>query len=96
MPFKKGESGNPNGRPPKGKSTAELLAAIGDLPYQGGNATHRERAAQAIWAKACAGDLPALQFITDRTEGKVPDKLESDGKTIIEVVYQRPAPKAKG
>ena|SRR5688500_18404908 len=78
MPFKPGQSGNPKGRPPKGEATAEILRAIGDLTYNNTEKTYRERAAQVLWEQACKGNLAAFQWIVDRTEGKVTDRLQHE------------------
>jgi hypothetical protein len=61
--FKKGESGNPKGRPPAGKSFAERI---------------RETVSDEDWTKiiekateqALTGDKAARDFLLDRTEGK--------------------------
>lgn len=85
MTFQPGQSGNPQGRAPKGQATAELLRAIADLPYGRTKQTHRERAARAIWRLACRGNLQAFAWIVERTEGKVPDHLEVDQRTELTI-----------
>jgi hypothetical protein len=57
MPFKKGQSGNPNGRPPKSRALTDLLSLRGgvsvthdDKPITGG-----ELLALLLWQIACAG-----------------------------------------
>lgn len=85
-PFEKGQSGNPKGRPPKGQATADILRAIGDLKYQGGEVTFRERAARVLWEQAAKGDLHALQWIVERTEGKVPNTVEAEGNFVLRVL----------
>lgn len=79
MPFQKGNTlgkHNGGGRPPKGQSAAEMLRALGELKHASGDKTRKERALEVIWEQACKGNLQALQWIVDRTEGKVPDKVE--------------------
>ena len=79
MPFQKGNTyGNRKGRPAKGQATAELLRAFGDLQYKGTDKTYRERAAQVLWEQAAGGSLQALQWIVERTEGKVPDTIRQE------------------
>ena len=98
MTFQKGNTlGNRAGRPPAGKATAELLRAIGDLPYKGTGETYRQRAAKVLWEQACSGQmgsLQALQLILDRTEGKVTDKLETEhsGEVGIRFLPMRAKP----
>ncbi len=61
--FKPGQSGNPNGRP-KSKPFREALdRAIAELGLDG--------AAVALVAKANSGDVPALNMLADRMDGKV-------------------------
>lgn len=88
MPFQKGQSGNPNGRKKKGQTTAELLRALGDLKYAGSDKTRKERAAEVVWEQACKGNLQAFLAIVERTEGKVPDKLDQTGRLTIRVIRE--------
>ena len=83
--FKKGQSGNPNGRPKVGLAIAEILREIGGRPVTewalaslrrkyGPNhepKTMREAMLMAAYADAAAGDAHARDFIAERTEGKV-------------------------
>ena len=93
MTFQKGISGNPRGRPKKGAALAEFIRYTGELKYHGTDQTYRERAVRALWEQAAKGYLPALQFIAERTEGKVPQRMEHTGadggpmeqSTVIEV-----------
>ena len=69
-PFKKGESGNPNGRPKKGTAIADILNARGDEVDDDG-LTNRETMLHKVYDKAVKHtDRWAVQFIADRTEGK--------------------------
>jgi hypothetical protein len=95
MAFQKGNTlntlrkdGNHKGRPPKGQSTAELLRALGELKYAGSDKTRRERAAEVVWEQACKGNLQAFLAIVERTEGKVPDKLDQSGRLTIRVIRE--------
>lgn len=67
MRFKKGESGNPAGRPPKERAISAILERIGSEAYQ--DITKREAMLRIIYDMALGGDLAAAKFIADRTEG---------------------------
>jgi hypothetical protein len=85
-PFQKGTSGNPNGRPKKGDSMAdicnELLSAksirLTITPQEGtpikklikSQKSIRHAVAVIQIEKALAGDMPAVNFLTDRSEGR--------------------------
>jgi hypothetical protein len=97
--FQKGISGNPAGRPKTGQAMAEVLRAIADLSYKGTGRTYREQAAHMLWEQACAGrlgSLEALKFIVERTDGKVPDRLDAEVSGEVGVVvrglWRKPLP----
>lgn len=64
MTWKKGESGNPNGRPPAGRAFAEALRVIGE---EKGNL---EAVAAKVWELARDGDLRAIKLLAERLDGK--------------------------
>lgn len=66
--WKKGQSGNPNGRPKKGQALTEILAELGNLEGAEGK-TRAELLAEALWQKALEGDLVAIKYIYDRIDG---------------------------
>jgi hypothetical protein len=76
MTFVKGQSGNPGGRPKGHRTFAATLRAQLDRARAG--LTTRERIAAAAIDKALAGDLDAIRFIVDRTDGRAPERLEVD------------------
>ena len=56
MPWSKGQSGNPRGRPPKGRSLAELLAAAGERKNRDGIAMQQAAAAR-LWELIDRGEV---------------------------------------
>lgn len=64
MPFQKGQSGNPGGKPKDyiSKRLRTRVAKDGDA------------LADVIWTQAMQGVQWACQMVYDRTEGKVPDE----------------------
>jgi len=98
-PFEPGQSGNPDGRPPgsfsfkviaekilDGKITVEQAGEIRQM-------TRKEKMILEIIQDACNDEDPAVRlrataFIIERTEGKVPDKLEHSGDINMGLVAQ--------
>ena len=80
MPFQKGQSGNPNGRPKSNKRFKDALnlavhERIDEKPLRGvetRDETYLRRAAEALVEKAMSGDLRAIREVADRLDGKVP------------------------
>lgn len=70
--FKKGQSGNPNGR--RG-ALKDILDDIGDEVNESGIST-REAVMRTVWGMAKRGDMRAIQFIADRSEGKAREYIE--------------------
>jgi hypothetical protein len=68
--FQKGQSGNPKGRPPAGQSFAEKLRAELAKAHQPGQ-TKFDRLIEVATALALDGNLQAVLWIADRTDGKV-------------------------
>ncbi len=87
-PFKKGQSGNPKGRPKKGSAIADILNSIGDesvIMKDGKPITKREAVLRKIYSEAIKGSMAAVNFIADRTEGKALDRVHQtiDGEYSI-------------
>ena len=78
--FEKGNNANPVGRPTKALSITESLRAVSELPVDGKVDFHTMTFAQAAayvhWQKAVKGNQEAYEFITNRLEGKVGDKVD--------------------
>lgn len=102
--FQKGKSGNPAGRKPIGKSIPDLLRWAGDqkTPEQLAAKmrsvynlpptmplTVEQTTALVVYANALKGSIQHIQFIADRTEGKVKDVLavqSGDSMTVVEEI----------
>ena len=67
MPFKKGQSGNPGGRP-KEKPFADALRL--EIADAGEDHKALRRVARALLKKAEGGDIPAIRELADRLDGK--------------------------
>lgn len=85
--------GNPGGRP-KGESFASVLRELLDVEHRKAPNWRAAVAARVI-QMAANGDLDAIKWIADRTDGKVTDvkTVEHGGvvKQIVEVTYARRA-----
>ena len=88
--WKKGESGNPKGRPRNGQTMTELLKAMAgvvpDTITKGGKQetrAYREIASQRMWQIACFGQpgeaIKAYCAIRDSLEGKPKEAIEVSG-----------------
>ena len=79
MPFQKGQSGNPGGRPKSAVSvTAHIrakLAKYADLP-DGRRVKRVDALAEKIIEQALAGDPAMIKLVWERVDGKVTDKLK--------------------
>ena len=88
--WKKGESGNPNGRPKKGTAIADILNARGDEVDDDG-LTNREIMLHKVYDKAVKHtDRWAVQFIADRTEGKAIERsvVSDEWKEVVKEAYK--------
>lgn len=83
--FKKGQSGNPNGRPKKGFAIADILDSIGDTNYSG-DKTMKEAILEKVYENALAGDLNCAKFIADRTEGTALQKMSVTTNEPVQVL----------
>lgn len=77
--FKPGQSGNPGGRR-KGDHLTAWLRRVGEEKVDG--KTNDEHIARVVVKHSKKGDMTAINFYAERTEGKVKDvlKLETESK----------------
>jgi hypothetical protein len=85
--FVPGQSGNPGGRP-AGESFASILREALEADHKKAPSWRHALVVKAV-AMAASGDLDALKWIADRTDGKVKDQLEQSGEVrhVIHVTY---------
>ena len=81
MPFPKGRSGNPQGRPKKGETLTDLLREKIEAPKTAkAKQTRKELIIEKLIALAEAGDLSALKYLFDRLDGRPTETVEmTDG-----------------
>jgi hypothetical protein len=75
-PFKKGQSGNPNGRPKKINTIPDILRKIGDEEGTADGKSKLDVIMNKVFQFALEGKPWAVQFIADRTEGKAKEFIE--------------------
>lgn len=89
--FKKGQSGNPKGRP-KLPDIKEALAKILAEEKDGVNAL--EAILKSMRAKAAKGDVRAADFLISRGYGKADQKIEIEGVNNQVIIHLTPDPKS--
>jgi hypothetical protein len=92
--FKKGESGNPNGRPKKLPEIAVLLANV--LGKEGKDGlTAAEEILMALHARAKKGDTRAAEVLLDRAYGKPKQTTDTNITSTEPLVIIRTEPKSE-
>jgi hypothetical protein len=85
--FKKGQSGNPNGRPKELPALKELMKKIMSTEDKNGIQT-AEQILEAVKKRALDGDIKAAELLLDRAYGKVVTPVattDSEGKDIAQL-----------
>ena len=86
--WKKGETGNPNGRPKKLPQLDVLLAEV--LGSETRGKTEAQHIIEAIKRKAKKGDVRAAEMLFDRGFGKVVQAMEFKGASFEATVFVLP------
>jgi hypothetical protein len=74
--FKKGQTGNPNGRPRKLPELDKLLAEV--MGEEKDGLTAAEAILKALRAKATKGDIRAAEVLLDRAYGKAKQTIDNN------------------
>jgi hypothetical protein len=82
--FKKGTTGNPNGRPKKLPELDVLLAEV--LGEEKDGKTAAQAILAALRAKATKGDVRAAEVLLDRAWGKAKQSIEHSGSIETPIV----------
>lgn len=85
--WKKGESGNPKGRPKLPSMKTIMESVLGDIK-DGKSAA--EAIMMAMRNKAIKGDVRAAEFIIDRAYGKAKESIELSGSTNMVIMPKPP------
>jgi hypothetical protein len=83
--WKPGQSGNPGGRPHGYKPFAPMLRQA-LLKTDRRNVSQMEKLVNKVVALAIAGDMDAVRWIADRTDGKVAQSIQVDSNQTVHVV----------
>jgi hypothetical protein len=88
-PFKKGQSGNPNGRP-KMPDLSEAISKV--LADEKDGKTALDAVLMALRNKAVKGDVRAAQELLDRAFGKSKQSMDvtTGGEMINKLVFKMP------
>lgn len=83
-PFKKGQSGNPNGRPRKLPELDKLLADV--LGEEKDGVSAAEAILKALRLKASKGDVRAAEIILDRAYGRARQTIEQHNTHNVNIL----------
>jgi hypothetical protein len=76
--FKPGQSGNPNGRPPKEWTWAGLLKEVAEEVEPKTGKRYKDLVGKRLWVDAVNGSLGAQREIMNRMEGMPKQRVEGD------------------
>lgn len=91
MPFQKGQSGNPAGRPRNEQTITTVLRRL--LAEKQDGTTGAEHVAATLLKMATDGDVKAIAIVLERIDGKVTEPIDvtSKGKRLVTFNIQRAA-----
>jgi hypothetical protein len=92
--WKKGQSGNLAGRPKGGVNLTSRLKRqlLEELPNTQHDGVKADLIIRALVEEAKAGNMQAINCILDRLEGRVTDKVEMSGSSVIFNVIEAKKP----
>lgn len=80
MPFTKGQSGNPGGRPKKGKTLTEALEKALKKKGEDGRKNTEALAATLLDLAIKEKNITAIKYVMDRVDGRPTESIElTDG-----------------
>jgi hypothetical protein len=89
--FKKGQSGNPNGRPKKKETLTYILREYGkkkDITYKKKKITRQEKLCIKLWELALKGNKDCIKYIFDRIDGKPVYTVEQINQNTENPIYK--------
>ena len=92
MPFEKGQSGNPLGRPPKAieDATRSVLLELFNEKEERAIVANMLANAKRKGVQAAPSATSAATWLWDRKYGKVKEQIEQSGGLTIKVIYAEP------
>lgn len=85
--FKKGQSGNPKGRPKGGKSLTDILREVGeieDVKHNGEIIARKTALAHKMWSLALQGKPEVMRYMYDRLDGKPTQEIKVNSDASID------------
>jgi hypothetical protein len=82
MPFEKGASGNPHGRPKKGKALTDILEKALAKKRTDGRTNKAALVDTLISLAVDEKDVTAIKYIMDRTDGRPKETVELENGAI--------------
>lgn len=78
--WKPGQSGNPNGRPPKAWTMSSLIEeALEDVEQETGK-SYKSLVAKKLATMALSGDIQAIKEVNDRIDGRPHQSIKHSGE----------------
>ena len=101
MAWEKGKSGNPNGRPKKGKTLTEALQKAGKKrvrthPVTGATINNFDYIAWKLFDLAADGNVAAIKYIGDRVDGTPIQTIKDEGGPKTLIIRRIPAEDEEG